>query len=197
MAKTMEQEIRQQKMNWKENTPGWILLYEEAFLNSLCMSLPPNPKCINIGSGAGTSTCAMLRAGAYVISIDIDIEMHSLEREAVVKQTLPESNLYQELKSSAEAAKGFVKESADLIFVDGVHSFEGVKSDLGLYTPKLKPGGILVCHDYTDPRQKEVTRAIRQWHKANPDWLQIGQVLYMVAFKKPGGDEAWKNGRIA
>lgn len=183
-------------MNWTEQTPGWILLYEESFLQSLCATLPANAQCINIGAGAGTSTCAMLRAGAYVASIDIDLEMLKLEAESIINQKLNKELVSQLPKSSTDAAILFPKESADLVFIDGVHSYDGVKSDLQLYTPILKSGGIVVCHDYTDPRQKKVTKAIREWKKENKDWLLIGQVLYMIAFRKPGGDEGWRNGRI-
>lgn len=182
--------------DWKETTPGWLLLYEESFLHSLALTLPANANCINIGAGAGTSSCALVRAGAAVASIDIDAKMFYAERDSMERQHLPLPKLFQILKPSHDVAKDFVGESADLVFVDGLHSFDGVAKDLELYTPKIKPGGILVCHDYGDKRQKEVTRAIKAWIKNNPDWIKIGQVLYMIAFRKPGGDESWKNGRL-
>jgi len=37
---------------------------------------------------------------------------------------------------------------ADLIFVDGDHSYEGCRSDISLYTPKLKKDGWMLVHDY-------------------------------------------------
>ncbi len=36
----------------------------------------------------------------------------------------------------------------DLIFVDAQHTYEGVKEDIELWTPKLRPGGIWAFHDY-------------------------------------------------
>lgn len=182
--------------DWKETTPAWLLMYEESFLYSLALTLPPNANCINIGAGAGTSSCALIRAGAGVASIDIDPKMFYAERESIERQKLPLTKLFQILKPSEDAAKSFVNDSADLVFIDGVHSFEGVSKDLELYAPKLKPGGLLVCHDFNDPRQKEVTRAIKAWAKIHKTWTKIGQVLYVVAFRKPGGDETWRNGRL-
>jgi len=37
----------------------------------------------------------------------------------------------------------------DLIFVDGNHSAAFVKNDLALTWPRVKPGGLLVGHDWT------------------------------------------------
>jgi predicted O-methyltransferase YrrM len=44
-------------------------------------------------------------------------------------------------------AVGDVPEAVDLIFIDGDHSYEGIKKDWQLYADKLKPGGIMVLHD--------------------------------------------------
>lgn len=183
---------------WRDDTlsPSWILLYEEAFLQSLCLTLGQNATCINIGAGAGTSTSAMLRAGVTVLSVDIDQQMLDKERETVRAQKLNEAGLYQVCVASAEAAKNVGDNTANLVFVDGIHSYEGVKDDLASYDRKVKPGGLLVCHDYHDPRQQGVTKAIDEWHETHKDWLLVGIVLYMVAYRKPGGNEEWRNGRL-
>jgi hypothetical protein len=58
----------------------------------------------------------------------------------------------------------------------------------------------MVCHDFEDPRQKGVTRAIKRhfFYKGASwkNWLQIGRVLYTIAFMKPDGDMDWTKGRI-
>lgn len=51
--------------------------------------------------------------------------------------------------TSAEAAR-YVPGNLDFVWVDGNHRYEWVRSDLELYWPKLKPGGILCGHDYCD-----------------------------------------------
>ena len=35
----------------------------------------------------------------------------------------------------------------DLLFIDGDHSYEGVKKDYELYSPFVKKGGMIVFHD--------------------------------------------------
>jgi predicted O-methyltransferase YrrM len=37
----------------------------------------------------------------------------------------------------------------DLLFIDGDHSYEGVKRDYELYVSKVKPGGLILFHDAT------------------------------------------------
>jgi hypothetical protein len=35
-----------------------------------------------------------------------------------------------------------------VIFIDGDHTYEGVKRDIELYFPLLKPNGLILFHDY-------------------------------------------------
>lgn len=186
---------------WYELTPGGIILYEEAFLQSLASTLPEECRIINVGGAAGTSTAAIMRGVkhldlAFVLSIDI--KPCPEEIETLKAQRLPFAEPYfkQSVGDSLDVAdklKGKVE--PDMVFVDGSHSYEGVYLDLIAYSELLKPGGLLVCHDYEDSRQEGVTSAINEWRKEN-DWLVIGRVLYTIAFMKPGGDPTWTNGRI-
>lgn len=41
-----------------------------------------------------------------------------------------------------------------LLFIDGDHSYEGVKGDTLLWEPKVKPGGVILYHDYDHPETK-------------------------------------------
>ena len=46
------------------------------------------------------------------------------------------------------ACEEFEDESVDLVFVDGDHTYEGVSGDIRRWWAKLKPGGIMLGHDY-------------------------------------------------
>jgi predicted O-methyltransferase YrrM len=37
--------------------------------------------------------------------------------------------------------------SVDLLFLDGDHSYDGVRADFENYTPLVKPGGLIAFHD--------------------------------------------------
>jgi len=43
-----------------------------------------------------------------------------------------------------------VLDSIDLLFIDGDHTYEGVKKDWEMYSPLVKDGGIVVFHDIVD-----------------------------------------------
>jgi predicted O-methyltransferase YrrM len=48
--------------------------------------------------------------------------------------------------TSTEAAKGWSR-PIDLLFIDGDHSYEGVKNDWNLFHPFVRPGGVVLFHD--------------------------------------------------
>lgn len=188
---------------WVKNSPGWILVYEEAFLESLTRTLPTSARLVNIGSGAGTSSAAMLRGGfgienLEVLSIDIEPQALARELEYIEEQGLYSADRFRQFSSSSDDVFKNItnrKVDLDLVFVDGSHHGEQVYKDIMNYTQIMKPGGILVCHDYGDPRQADVTGAINKWHDAN-EWFVLGRAIYTIAFLKPGGDLTWTKDRI-
>ena len=50
-------------------------------------------------------------------------------------------NTYEKVKVLLESQK------LDFLFIDGDHSYEGVKTDFELYSPLVKKGGIISFHD--------------------------------------------------
>ena len=48
---------------------------------------------------------------------------------------------------SAEAAR-ILPNNLDFVFIDGIHSYEAVKEDIGIWYPKVVNGGMLCGHDY-------------------------------------------------
>jgi predicted O-methyltransferase YrrM len=70
-----------------------------------------------------------------------------------------------------EAAQYFEDGSVDVIFVDGGHSYEVVKSDILAWLPKMKPNGIMAGHDYTawEGVNKAVTEVFGTPHKVEND----------------------------
>jgi hypothetical protein len=49
---------------------------------------------------------------------------------------------------SVEAAASFDDESLDWVYIDGDHTYEGVRADLEAYHRAIKPGGFLAGDDY-------------------------------------------------
>lgn len=56
--------------------------------------------------------------------------------------------------------KGLVPQ-VDVLFIDGDHSYEGVKQDWEMYSPLVRPGGLVGFHDIMYGRNKDPESAIR------------------------------------
>ena len=66
-------------------------------------------------------------------------------------------------KLSTEGAADFADASIDVLFVDGLHTYEGVLSDLEAYWRKLKPRSLLILNDWKPP---STCRCADCWKKA-------------------------------
>lgn len=51
---------------------------------------------------------------------------------------------------SQDAAADFADSELDWAYIDGLHSYEGCRSDLRHYAQKVKPAGFIMGHDYTN-----------------------------------------------
>lgn len=189
--------------HWLDKSPGWILPYEEAFIESLARTIRVGAKVINIGGAVGTSSAAIMRGLFHLIQyqlVSIDIEDCPDERETLRRQgMLDKKHFRQVIMDSVMFAGTLPKDfKLDMVFVDGSHEYKHVLEDIKVYSKRLKKGGLLVLHDYLDPKQEQVTQAIDKWrsYKANQDWIWIGQVLYTLALMKPGGNMDWADGRL-
>ena len=97
--------------------------------------------------GVGQSTLAFLRAvqrtGGHVVSCDINAGMADFVRniapDAMARWTL--HNL------SSEKMWEIVHDQADLIFIDGCHSYSCVVEEVPMYWSLLKADGLMVLHD--------------------------------------------------
>lgn len=49
---------------------------------------------------------------------------------------------------SSEVVESVKDNSLDFVYLDGNHSYEGVRLDLAIWMPKLKKGGVMAGHDY-------------------------------------------------
>ena len=188
---------------WYDNTPGWILLYEEAFLEALARTLPENSKIINIGSAVGTSSSAIMRGVQHLDNVNvisIDIEDCPQEIEMLKTRGLYDESRFYQVQGNSTVVVREINYELDMVFVDGSHSYEGTLADLEAYAPLLKPGGLMVCHDHGDSRQLDCSKAIDAWileyiENYTP-WFMVGHVLYTTAFKKPGAGPDWHKGRL-
>ena len=65
--------------------------------------------------------------------------------------------------TSEQASSLYADGSLDLVFIDGDHSYEGCSTDIRLWWPKVKIGGILGGHDYRTDKNFGVIRAVHEF----------------------------------
>jgi predicted O-methyltransferase YrrM len=149
----------------KSNIDGRICHHGVVVLNILT-NLLDIKKYVEIGVHNGTSM-------SYVVSNNKRIECYGIDLfESTIKQYHNDKLTYDRTLSNIEKnnkgdsvirlIKGnsfnnetidnllsyIDKESIDLLFIDGDHSFKGVSSDFNNYEKFLKSGGVIVIDDY-------------------------------------------------
>jgi predicted O-methyltransferase YrrM len=188
---------------------GFLYVDELPFLQRLAAQCPPHPVFVNIGAGAGTSALTLVEARADALLFTVDIQFEgsphgSLEGEQnafrnagligllnrVWFQVHGDSKLVGQhwLTSEWDFPPPERRFPLDLVFIDGDHSYEGCAGDIRVWTPLIRPNGILVIHDYDNHRKQAavwpgVNDAVEQLCLEHPEQYQlIGQVDTMIAF---------------
>jgi len=82
--------------------------------------------------------------------------------EACVKR-LAQYNVEYVRKTSMEAVRSFEDNSLDFVYIDGLHTFDAVMSDLIFWSPKVRSGGIVAGHDYLEFPNGGVIPAVRSY----------------------------------
>lgn len=80
-------------------------------------------------------------------------------------------------RTDSDAAKHGVPDVIDYLHVDADHSHDGALADMTTYGARVRPGGIITCHDTNNPPGTDpmpgVRRAIRDWLSGNPAWSAV------------------------
>jgi predicted O-methyltransferase YrrM len=135
---------------------------KEEFIECLKIFQELNPKYIlEIGTANGGTLfcfCKLAQNDATIISIDLPEGPFGggyPEWKIPIYQTFAKENqkLYLLRKDShkeetlEEVKKILNGKELDFLFIDGDHSYEGVKKDFEMYSPLVRKGGIIAFHD--------------------------------------------------
>ena len=137
---------------------------------------------IEIGSFVGESTVLFAQSFKKVIAVDpfqadydpADPTSYSFEFKNVFQTYLDRTNVYKNIQTivstSDEAVEKLDGLKYDFIYLDGLHTYEGVKTDIINYLPLVKDGGVIGGHDYTNqiPHLVGVYQAVNEMFVA-PD----------------------------
>jgi predicted O-methyltransferase YrrM len=143
------------KMRDDKYTKGLIDL-----INYVIDDYKSNITMIEIGSYTGESTMLFAKKFKKVISVDPFINNYDLNDIACkymnfedvynffLKNISKYSNIEHIRKTSDDAISDLEPIKFDLVYIDGLHTYEQVKRDIENYLPLIKKGGYISGHDY-------------------------------------------------
>ena len=122
-------------------------------LIEIVKSLRPETVC-EIGAARGGTLFLLTRVAApEAIIVTMDIRFDPSRKAALYffahggqEIVCLEANSHRRETLSA-VKTAFGGRPLDLLFIDGDHSYEGISCDFRLYSPLVRPGGLIVCHD--------------------------------------------------
>src|SRR5215472_4746291 len=127
-------------------------------LYGIVRSMKPSV-CLEIGSARGRSTCYIAmalkengRGTLYAVDPHTETEWNDHSSRDTYKilqqnlETLGLSTQVQVLRAFSEEIAGSWDFPIDLLFIDGDHSYEGVKRDWELFAHHLSPFGVAIFH---------------------------------------------------
>lgn len=145
-----------------DHISGWLSLPEAAFLAGLAGQVPVGQAIVEIGTYCGRSAVALAhgaRPGVRVYAVDPHLEGIPTCPDPGPKQ---QAELYRHivdsekgeiisvvsLRSAEAAAAWKVRgEPIGMLWIDGCHTYEAVRTDLDCWLPMVVSDGIVVVHD--------------------------------------------------
>ena len=106
---------------------------------------------------------------------------------------VPESGyrILQGLSGDREILEQCADRTYDYVLIDGDHSFRGVAMDFTLYSPLVKPGGLLVFDDYGVKDWPEIEQFVDEQVRGLDEWLFIGSDWRTAIFvRQPNHSES-------
>lgn len=148
--------------------PGWQLPGDSELLFEVAHK--SGDVILEIGTYAGRSAVAALKgtisAGRRPVYYGVDINPTAIDNTT---KTLKKFGLEKNAILFQGTITSFLKRfyiSPSMVFVDGDHKYEGVKSDLLSLSAVLRAGTPIVCHDYLNPETPGVKLAVDEWINA-------------------------------
>ncbi len=178
---------------------------QEEFIELLKIFQKLNPKYIlEIGTANGGSLfcfCKLAREDAVIISIDLPegpfgggypewkIPIYQAFKKENQKLYLLRKDSHRE-ETLEEIKKILNGNQLDFIFIDGDHSYEGVKMDYEMYSSLVRKGGVIAFHDIAPRGNPEFAGGVPNF------WQEIKVNFKIKEFIQNIDQECWGIGII-
>jgi hypothetical protein len=114
---------------------------------AIVMDLEPLSTIVEIGALHGGTLWAWQQLGARVIGVDLPpagMPEGPTVNDEGMSVILGDSHDPDTVDALLEELAG---EPIDMLFIDGDHTYEGVKADFEMYSPLVREGGVIGFHD--------------------------------------------------
>lgn len=129
---------------------------------------------IGVRKGKFTRVLCEANPNLHILCVDPWMSYHvrySQKRQDRIyeecRENLKNYNVTFIKKTSMEAVKDIEKNSLDFVFIDANHLFDFVMEDVIHWSRRVKPGGIVACHDFHYGSNVEVVEAVNAYTRAN------------------------------
>jgi predicted O-methyltransferase YrrM len=184
---------------------GWLSDAQGRALLAAAAATTGRGAIVEIGSWKGRST-VWLAEGARLAGQRVHaIDRHTQSREDPSANTLAEflgninragvADVVDPLVMSSADAAAVVRGPVELLFIDGDHSFDGVRRDAEIWLPRVMDGGLVMFHDvatagYEGPRR--VFRRMVCWNERFARVRRVGSMTIARRTSRRGFfDAAW------
>jgi predicted O-methyltransferase YrrM len=146
-------------MKASKDIEGWF--NHQAAYDYLLANMPEAGTFVELGAWLGKSSAYLCDKATYQNITIIDTwkgspneltTTHKLATEVDIYDLFLQNmgdRKYNVIKGESKvAAKMFLKESLDVVFIDLTHTYDAVKEDIKLWLPKVKKGGFIAGDDY-------------------------------------------------
>jgi predicted O-methyltransferase YrrM len=142
---------------------------------------------VEIGTRMGGTLCLWCAAAdpeATVVSIDLPGGIHGggypnwrklvYRRFAQPAQSLHLLRMDSHQPKTFESLKAILPAAGiDFLFIDGDHTYPGVKMDFDMYTPLVRPGGLVAFHDICSNDQDRTNEVDKFWREIRTKYKSL------------------------
>lgn len=139
---------------------------------------------LEVGTAAGGTLwlwCQLAKPSALIISVDLpggdfgggypEENIPYLRKYAMYKQKIELLRCDSHNPETLEKVKEILGEKeVDLLFIDGDHTYEGVKQDWEMYSPLLSRNGIGVFHDIVPHKEIPECQVDKFWKEVRREY---------------------------
>lgn len=165
---------------------GWESESEELALMEYARKVPKDGLILEIGAEHGMSAAAFCyAAGPSVKIVSIDLFPQNLLK--IHRANLKQAGFAGRSEQVPMDSKDFPLNNRikiDLLFIDGDHSIDGVRSDLTRFAPHVNVGGFMALHDMAQETNRsphithfDVTFAFTEWYAKQAGRWQVSKMV--------------------